>query len=126
MSILFCHWHINIDSKGIEYCPLSGKTKYCYFDRMTKVELDQRDNIFIYSENESVLKLPVEIASVLSCYVYVFFNNSGLGYFFSIKVNMLIGTLFWSVIFICLISKTISDFLEKIMYRIFIFIQKKV
>jgi len=61
LSVLFCRWHIDINSERIEYCSLLGKSNCRYFDRITKAEIDEMDNIYIHSENENILKIPVEI-----------------------------------------------------------------
>ena len=144
LSVMFCRWHIDMNDKGMEYCFLLGKTHYRYFDRMTKVEIDGKDNVYIYSEDEKVLKVPVEIGleyfihelkyhGVRVDYKYnmnhfvmklplfypvmdlCFSIIAGVFVVYSIKLNMLVGILFWSVMELCLIAKTISDFLYNVM-----------
>lgn len=143
LSILFCRWHINIDNNRIEYCSLSGKCEYRYFNQITNAEIDEKDNIYLYSENEKVLKIPIETGRG---YITAELRNQGVciryrynidefvmklplfypvmymcfsiiissAALYSIKENILVGVLFWSVIDVCLIAKTISDFLVKV------------
>lgn len=144
LSVMFCRWHIDMNDERMEYCFLLGKTHYRYFDRMTKVEIDGKDNIYIYSEDEKVLKVPVEIGleylihelkyhGVRVDYKYnmnhfvmklplfypvlnlCFSIIAGVFVVYSIKLNMLVGILFWAVMELCLIAKTISDFLYNVM-----------
>ena len=62
LSILYSRWHINIDEEKIEYCSLSGKSRCRYFDKIRKAEIDEKENLNLYSEEEKVLKLPLEVA----------------------------------------------------------------
>lgn len=154
LSVMFCRWHIDMNDKGMEYCFLLGKTHYRYFDRMTKVEIDGKDNVYIYSEDEKVLKVPVEIGleyfihelkyhGVRVDYKYnmnhfvmklpLFYPVLYLCFFIIVgvfavclvklghlkldhlKLEHLAGILFWAVMELCLIAKTISDFLYNVM-----------
>ncbi len=54
LSALFCRWHIDIDNKRIEYCSISGKNNCCYYDQITKAVVDEKNNMYIYSENGNV------------------------------------------------------------------------
>jgi len=154
LSVLFCRWHIDINSERIEYCSLLGKSNCRYFDRITKAEIDEMDNIYIHSENENILKIPVEIGRTYIIaklqqhgicvkykydiddfvmklplfypVMYMFFSiTAGAFAFFSIEVNMLVGILFWLIMFLCLINKTISDFCEKVIVNRNVIVQIK-
>lgn len=143
LCILFSRWKICINDKRIEFYRLLGKKNYCYFDKISKVEIDEKDNFYIYSETESVLKIPVKTGreyiitklkqqGVCVNYKYdidsfvmklplpypvtymCFFIVANLFAIDSIYLNILTGTLFWFVMALCLIYKTISDFLEKV------------
>ncbi len=143
LSILYSRWHINIDEEKIEYCSLSGKSRCQYFDKIRKAEIDEKDNLNLYSEEEKVLKIPLEIGQeyiivVLKGYgvrvnykynvgdfvmklplfypvLYVFFFViAGLLNGLAVKVNMWIGILLWSVMMCCLACKAASDFLGRV------------
>lgn len=141
LCILFSRWNICLNDKRIEFYRLLGKKNYCYLDKILKVEIDEKDNFYIYSETESVLKIPFKTdreyiitklkqQGVCVKYKYdidsfvmklplaypvmymCFFIVASLFTIHSICLNMLTGTLFWFVLALCLIYKTISDFLE--------------
>lgn len=143
LSILFSSWNICINDKRIEFCRILGKKNHCYFDKISKVEIDEKDNFFIYSKTDSVLKIPVKTGreyiiaklkqqGVCVNYKYdidsfvmkiplpypviymCFFIVADLFTIYSIYLNILTGTLLWFVMALCLIYKTISDFLEKV------------
>ena len=143
LSILYSRWHIKIDEEKIEYCFLSGKSRCRYFDKIRKAEIDEKDNLNLYSEEEKVLKIPLEVGreyiiAALKVYgvqvsykynvgdfvmklplfypvLYVFFFViAGLLNGLSVKVNMWIGILLWSVMMCCLACKAASDFLGRV------------
>lgn len=143
LSILFSRWHIDIDEKKIGYCFLTGKSRYRYFDKIRKAEIDEKNNLNLYSEEEKVLKIPLEVGreyilTVLKVYgvrvsykynvgdfvmklplfypvLYVFFFViAGVLTGLAVKVNMWIGILLWSVMMCCLACKAASDFLGRV------------
>lgn len=145
LSVLFCRWHIDIDNKRIEYCSISGKNNYCYYNQITKAEVDEKNNMYIYSENGNVLKIPIEISDTYIIkmlryqgvcvkykyniddfmmklplfypILYMFFSVlAGVLFIFSIGVNTL-ASIFWTIIMLATIYRTISDFWLKVIVK---------
>lgn len=84
LSILFLHWHIDFSNKRIEYGSLLWKNYYRDFDKTAKVEIDEKDNICIYSENEKVLKIP---ASIGQTYIIAELKHKGISIRYKYNVN---------------------------------------
>lgn len=100
LSVLFCRWHIDINNERIEYCSLSGKNSCRYFNRIIKAEIDEKDNMLIYAENENVLKIPTEIGHT---YIITALRYQGIcvKYKYSIDDFVMKLPLFYPVMYIC-------------------------
>lgn len=146
LSILYCRFHIDIDDEKIEYCPPAGKSRCRYFDKITKAEIDEKDNLHLYSDGEKTLKIPLEIGreyviTLLKCndvrvrykyniddfemrlplfypIFYIFcFIVAGMMAGLSAEVKLLRGVLLWSVMMACSAFEAASDYWGKVVVR---------
>lgn len=59
-SVICCRWHIDSDDEGIRYCSFLGKSRYCYYDQIERVEVDEKGKVCIYFKNKDVLKIKIK------------------------------------------------------------------
>lgn len=57
LGVTFCRWHIDIENDRIEYCPLLGTGKCRYYDQITRAEIDEKNKIWLFSEDKDILKI---------------------------------------------------------------------
>lgn len=61
LSIIHNRWYIDIKDGRVECRSVSGKKSSCRFDQITKAEIDEKNNISIYSGDKIMLKIPAEL-----------------------------------------------------------------
>lgn len=154
LSVLFNRWYIDIDEEKVECRSLIGKKSTCCFNQITKAEIDEANKICIYSEDRLIMKISAEIGKeyfsmILKCHgvdvtykyrVDNFVMRLPLFYpimylsclviaclflFFSMEDHYSVGSWFWSVIVLASAFSSMSAFLDKVIVKNSVILQKR-
>lgn len=154
LSVLFNRWYIDIDEEKVECRSLIGKKSTCCFKQITKAEIDEANNICIYSGDRLIMKISAEkgkeyFPMILKChgvdvtYKYRVDNFvmrlpmfypimylsclviACLFLFFSMEDHYSVGIWFWSVIVLASAFSSMSTFLDKVIVKNSVILQKR-
>lgn len=146
LSVLFNQWYIDINDEKVECRSLTGRKSTCCFDQITKAEIDEANNICLYSEDRLAMKISAEIGKeyfdmILRChdvditYKYkiddfvmrlpMFYPIMYLSClviaclfaFLSMEDHYSVGIWFWLAIALVSGYKSISGFLDRVIVK---------